>query len=278
MRSYQIMIDAVADLGKDLRDAYHIDQMCLCTTQGKMACLKGEACPLLLQGEDFFSLANLSLMLEHSFTRYAKADIDILYLAPAASLFPLFESAKQVAASVKAKYPSVDILVVDTESYGIGQGLLAVALAEKRGKGADLLEACEILEQLKSRLRLCSTIERPPRRGPFSRRRTPRLMVGRLFGFRPAFAPDRVGVIQVQFRAKGHIHLIEEALKQARAEAGVDTPLYLSYAGGQEFFDTLTSVLDENTYLCPMSALMHTWFGKEGCSLAYLVPPKKQRS
>ena len=29
MRSYQLMIDAIADLGKDLRDAWHIDQKSL---------------------------------------------------------------------------------------------------------------------------------------------------------------------------------------------------------------------------------------------------------
>ena len=76
MRSYQLMVDAIANLGKDMRDYYHIDQMCLCQTYRTMTCLSDTPdCRVLDGGEDFFSEANLTMMLENSFVRYARRDI-----------------------------------------------------------------------------------------------------------------------------------------------------------------------------------------------------------
>lgn len=270
MRSYQLMVDAVADMGKDLRDAWHIDQMCLCASYGEMECVSFGTCPLLREKGDFFSPTNLSLMLEKSFVRYAKQDIDVLYLAPASVFFPLYDRARQVANRVMQDYPKVKIAVADTESYGIGQGLLALSLAKRRAEGMDLEQALDVLEQEKAKLSLVSTIEKQPRRSPFGANNSPHLGFGFYFGRRPVFALDGLGQVKVHYRVKGHLGAVARAIESLRERLGKDTPLYLSYVGNQEFLDELSKLLDEGIYLCPMSPLMQKWFGKEGCSVAGL--------
>lgn len=270
MRSYQLMVDAVADIGKDLRDAWNIDQMCLCTSYGEMECLSHGTCPLLREKGDFFSAANLSLMLEKSFVRYAKQDIDVLYLAPASVFFPLYDHARQVANRVMQSYPEVKIAVADTDSYGIGQGLLALSLAKHRAEGMKLEQALGFLEQEKAKLSLVSTIEKQPRRSPFSANNLPHLRLGRFFGRRPVFGFEGLGQVKVYYRVKGHLSAVARAIESLREHLGKDTPLYLSCVGDQEFLDELSKLLDESVYLCPMSPLMQKWFGKEGCSVAGL--------
>ena len=106
MRSYQIMIDAAASLGADLRDRYHIDQMCLCQSFGKRTCVSfSPLCPFAEERGGLFAEARLEKMLYQSFSRYAKEDIDVLYLATSSALLAVYEKAKTVAENVMKHFP-----------------------------------------------------------------------------------------------------------------------------------------------------------------------------
>lgn len=272
MRSYQIMIDAAAALGADLRDRYHIDQMCLCQSFGTRTCVSSSpSCAFAQEQGGLFAEARLEKMLYRSFSRYAKEDIDVLYLATSSALLPLYEKAKTVAEKVKMHYPGVTVAVEDTGAFGIGVGTLAVSVAGYRERGGDLFGAISLLRSQAPLLCQLSVLESPPKHSPFSRRHSPSLYLGHLLGRRAVFEIDPKGNPTVWARSNGVYNAVFDAIKQAKRRIGDKTPLYFSYIREFEGFSEVLDTLGEDGYICPMSTVERGWFGADGFSVAGIL-------
>ena len=272
MRSYQIMIDAAASLGADLRDRYHIDQMCLCQSFGKRTCVSfSPLCQFAEERGGLFAEARLEKMLYRSFSRYAKEDIDVLYLATSSALLAVYEKAKTVAENVMKHFPGVTVAVEDTGAFGIGVGALAVSVAGYRERGGDLLGAISLLRSQAPLLCQLSVLDNPPKHSPFDRRHTPSLYLGHLLGRRAVFETDKKGTPTVWARPRGIQNAVLDAIKQAKKRIGDKTPLYFAYIREFEGFSAVLDALGKDASVCPMSMIEREWFGADGFSVAGIL-------
>ena len=274
MRSYQIFVDAGADLPETLRNQYHISQVCHCQYAREQACIHPPyRCSLEQEGKHPFSPEGLEAMFRAAFARYAKEDIDILYLACANSLFPFFAAAQVVAREVMKAYPSVRIEVYDTMLFGAGQGMLAVEAATLRNGGDDMDAVLHRLNDMRQRAFLYIALDKPKAAGPFGKRKHRFLTLGRAVGLCPVFGWGRHCTIAILARGRGFENAVQMAIKLAKRDFLCETPLFFSTIHEWEGFEAIKETLGENVIFSCASPLAQKLFGKDGVMLAGVMPP-----
>lgn len=88
-----------------------------------------------------------------SFEKRVQEGKDILHIAFSSALSSSYSNAILAANEVKSKYPEANILVIDSLSASLGQGLLVYYAVEKLESGCSLQETYDWVEQ--NRLHLC---------------------------------------------------------------------------------------------------------------------------
>ena len=87
------------------------------------------------------------------FENYLKNGLDILYIAFSSGLSGTYNSATIAAAELSQKYPERKIIVVDSLSASMGEGLLVYLAAQKAKRGAGIDEVAKWVEE--NKLNLC---------------------------------------------------------------------------------------------------------------------------
>lgn len=87
------------------------------------------------------------------FEKYLKSGLDILYIAFSSGLSGTYNSATIAAAELSEKYPERKIIVVDSLSASMGEGLLVYLAAQKAKNGASIDEVAKWVED--NKLNLC---------------------------------------------------------------------------------------------------------------------------
>ena len=87
------------------------------------------------------------------FEKYLKNGLDILYIAFSSGLSGTYNSATIAAAELSEKYPERKIVVVDSLSASMGEGLLVYLAAQKAKNGASIDEVAKWVED--NKLNLC---------------------------------------------------------------------------------------------------------------------------
>ncbi len=87
------------------------------------------------------------------FEKYLKNGLDILYIAFSSGLSGTYNSATIAASELSEKYPERKIVVVDSLSASMGEGLLVYLAAQKAKNGASIDEVAKWVED--NKLNLC---------------------------------------------------------------------------------------------------------------------------
>ena len=87
------------------------------------------------------------------FENYLKNGLDILYIAFSSGLSGTYNSATIAAAELSQKYPERKIIVADSLSASMGEGLLVYLAAQKAKRGAGIDEVAKWVEE--NKLNLC---------------------------------------------------------------------------------------------------------------------------
>src|SRR5690625_3321630 len=78
------------------------------------------------------------------FTKYAKANEPLIYLAFSSELSGTYQTAKMMEEHIKDEYPKAPIYVIDTKCASIGYGLVVLRAAEAAQDGATVQEIIDI--------------------------------------------------------------------------------------------------------------------------------------
>lgn len=276
MRSYQVLVDAAADLTEALRNQYHIGQACHCQFAREQSCtLPPYQCALEQEGNRTFSTEELEAMFQAVFCRYAKEDIDILYLACAGSLFPFFAIAQTVAKEVMGAYPSVRIEVYDTTLFGAGQGMLAVEAAALRNRGEDMDAVLNRLNDMCERAFLYIALDKPKTNGPLGKRKHRGLALGCIVGLCPVFGVGRQCGFTVLARGRGFDNTVQLAVKMAKRDFSSETPIHFSFSCEWEGLEEVKNNLGDNVVVSHTSPLVGKLFGQNGVILAGVLPSRE---
>lgn len=225
MRSFTLVTDSSCDLPIDILEEYDIKCLPLHLNFGEEQYLdekdeKGitfkEVYARIRSGE-MASTSAVSLgLFEELFENEAKAGRDVLYLAFSSGLSTTYQSGVIAANSVKEKYPSAKILVVDTLAASLGQGLLVYLCAEKAKSGASAEEVRDYAEQMKLHICHFFTVEDLVYLKRGGRISAATALVGGLLNIKPYMHMDDAGHLVSIGKAKGRkasLLMLAESIK-----------------------------------------------------------------
>ena len=158
MNDYVIMTDSTIDLNTDLAESLELSviRMTVCVDDKTFS--DNELTPkefynkLRNKSVSSTSQINPSVFVEY-FTDIVKTGKDILYICFSSGLSGMYNSAVLAAEQVQKDYPGRKILVIDSLSASIGEGLLVYHAAMKKLAGAGMEEVAEWVEE--NKLKVC---------------------------------------------------------------------------------------------------------------------------
>lgn len=154
MKEYVLFTDSGCDLPVELLKERNIQLIEMeCTIDGLSFSLFGGE----LSIEQFYARMRDGSMpitaqinpaaFEEAFRPYLEKGISVLYLGFSSGLSGTFSSAVIAANEQNKQYPDAKVLVVDTKSASLGQGLLVYEAANKKEEGLTLEELADFVQE-----------------------------------------------------------------------------------------------------------------------------------
>lgn len=221
MNNYVILTDSGTDLTKEMIDELGVEMLDLYVTlEGEEPRPNGDldlpALYSFLREKKSASTAavNFDAFVE-KMTPYLEDGKDILYLGFSSGLSSTFASGKLAAEELSEKYPDRKILVADTLSASLGQGLLVYHAVKLKESGAGIEEVRDFVQN--NRLNLCHwfTID-----DLFFLKRGGRVsattaVVGTMLGIKPVMHVDDEGHLINVGKARGRRAAIDALFDKA---------------------------------------------------------------
>lgn len=219
MNDYVIMTDSTIDLNADLAESLELSviRMTVCVDDKTFS--DNELTPkefynkLRNKSVSSTSQINPSVFVEY-FTDIVKTGKDILYICFSSGLSGMYNSAVLAAEQVRKDYPGRKILVIDSLSASIGEGLLVYHAAMKKLAGAGMEEVAEWVEE--NKLKVChwfmvDDLNHLCRGGRLSQSAA---FFGSMMNIKPILSVDNEGKLKVVSKVRGKSKATDYILKQ----------------------------------------------------------------
>lgn len=219
MNDYVIMTDSTIDLNTDLAESLELSviRMTVCVDDKTFS--DNELTPkefynkLRNKSVSSTSQINPSVFVEY-FTDIVKTGKDILYICFSSGLSGMYNSAVLAAEQVRKDYPGRKILVIDSLSASIGEGLLVYHAAMKKLAGAGMEEVAEWVEE--NKLKVChwfmvDDLNHLCRGGRLSQSAA---FFGSMMNIKPILSVDNDGKLKVVSKVRGKSKAMDYILNQ----------------------------------------------------------------
>lgn len=137
------------------------------------------------------------------FEVHLKGDMDILYLAFSSGLSGTYNSARIAAEQLKEKYPDRKILICDSLSASLGEGLLLDYAVKKRDEGATIDELYEWIENNKMHVCQIFTVDDLKYLYRGGRVSKTTAIAGTILGIKPVLHVDNEGHLTAIAKVRG---------------------------------------------------------------------------
>ena len=157
---------------------------------------------------------------------------DVLCITISGGISGTHQAACQAALMLRGDYPKREIFVIDSQAAGLGEGLLALYVAQLQEQGYDLHEALPRLEHKLTQLSQVFTVEDLMylRRG--GRVSGVAAVMGTVLHIRPILRGED-GHIAVSGKARGKKGAIQALLKAYETEAAFGGPVAITHADAE---------------------------------------------
>ena len=160
MKPYIISTDCMADLPADFIEAHHlsvhplyyqIGDQTYNALEGRLS--EAEFYAKMRNGEMPTTMASNPEYIERSFSQNIAEGYDILHISFSSALSSSYNNTAVTAKAVMEQHPDTKIIVIDSLSASLGQGLLIYYACKKKEEGASIEELAEYIESIK--LNIC---------------------------------------------------------------------------------------------------------------------------
>ena len=251
--SYQIITDSCCDLPESLRDSLSITVLPL-TVEFQGQVLDDKNDDSLKQLYDYFRAGQSAKTSAVNPTRWASAmeavldqGEDVLTLAFSSGLSTTYQSAVIAAEELKERYPERRILVIDTLSASMGQGLLVYLACQKRDEGMGLEELAAWVEDTKPHLCHWFTVDDLMYLKRGGRISASAAVMGSVLQIKPVLHMDADGHLINMLKARGRkasLRSLAEKLKEL-GEGYDNRTVFLSHGDCAEDAAYLETLLKE---------------------------------
>lgn len=222
---YEILTDSTANLTDEIIDKFGIHIVSLTYKIGNKeykSYENGKSCDAkafydrMRKGE-IATTAQISRQVLHDeYKKVLDAGKDILYIGFSSALSGSTNSSFMVADEMRGEYPERKIIVVDSLSASMGQGLLVYYAAVMKNQGKTIEETASWLEA--NKLKLCHWftvdnliyLKRGGRISPTT------AVLGTLMGIKPVLHVDNEGKLVSVGKIRGRRHSIDEIFKHMK--------------------------------------------------------------
>jgi DegV family protein with EDD domain len=178
-----------------------------------------------------------------AFERILQSGRDVLCIAFSSGLSNTYNAAKLAAQEVAPKYPERKVLVVDSLSASLGQGLLIYHAVQEKRSGKSIDEVADWLE--KNKLHLCHwfTVEDLNHLKRGGRISAATALIGTMLNIKPVLHVDDEGHLVSVGKARGRRASLS-ALVDHMAETAIDPAsqvVFISHGDSQEDADFVAS-------------------------------------
>lgn len=154
------------------------------------------------------SLANTSLFID-TFLPELKKGKDIIYIGLSSGVSGTLKAAEIAAEDLRTEYPERNIIIIDSLTGGMAQGLLVCKAGKCRNNGMSAEETAKIIEKIKFKANIYFTVD-----DMFHLKRGGRVsgttaVVGTVLNIKPIMAPDQNGKITLREKIRGRKNAIE---------------------------------------------------------------------
>lgn len=249
--NYEIVLDASADIAVEVANKYQIKFIPMEYSLGnEMRTSNGlEPASVLekfYQGQrngDFTKTTQITpYVYEHEFSKYLKEGKSVLYLSLSSGLSATYNSANLSAHKLKEKYPTLDVLCIDTLSATVGIGLLAEIAGENREKGLSIKENKEDLESKVMNINHWFMVEDLMYLKRGGRVSTTSAVVGTVLNIKPILSIDEAGKLPVIAKRHGKKMAISYLIENLKSQVNEMTNvIYVGDAGDSSGSDELVT-------------------------------------
>lgn len=156
MKPYIISTDCMADLPADFVNEHHLSLHPLYYLMGDVtynavddALPEKEFYARMRNGEMPTTMASNPDYIRNSFIKNIQDGYDILHISFSSGLSSSYSNTAFTAKELSEEYPDSKIIVIDSLSASLGQGLLIYYACRKQASGASIEETAEYIEELK---------------------------------------------------------------------------------------------------------------------------------
>lgn len=222
MRPVQILTDSCSDLGKDLRDLYHIDYAKMNTVY------EGKETPASLDWEYYSPKELYNLMragnrvlttqvpadeFKAIFTNYLEKGYDIVYVGCALKQSGSVNTGEMVAKELLPSYPGASIYCIDAMNACLGEGMLAIRAAEYRDAGMSAKEINDKIIAERKTVNEYLTVHSLDALKKAGRVKASAAFLGNLMGVKPIIIADKNGAQTPIKKVKGRQNSLNEIVK-----------------------------------------------------------------
>lgn len=232
MSEYVLFSDSTLDLPADCCEKYGIRVIPMCVSidgelyrynvdEKELSC--ADFYTRLKQGASCSTSQINYKDFKDSFEPVLKQGKDILYIAFTSGMSSTYNTAKIAVNDLKEKYPDRKIIVVDSLSASIGEGVLVLNAAVKKQNGSDIDALAKWVEE--NRLKVCHwfVVEDLDQLKKGGRISSAAATFGKALGIRPLISVDNSGKLLAVAKIRGQKKVYSEILSRLISD-GVDTP------------------------------------------------------
>ncbi len=256
MSKYVIITDATCDLPQQLVEKFKLDYIPMEVNFGEEV-YKQYLDERDLKLDDFYNrldkgdLAKTTLIASQIFIEkfrpYLEKGVDVFYLGLSSGLSATWMQANFAKGELLEEFPDRKIVLVDTKSASLGEGLLVIEALQKQAAGATIEEVASHIESLVPRVNTLFVpvnLETLRRGGRIS---AVKAIVGDMMNFKPLLRIDDEGKIVQVAKARGFKKALIEMVEQSsnRIKGEYNGPLYIVHANAKESAELLAKLFEE---------------------------------
>lgn len=180
---------------------------------------------------------------------FLQAGEDILHIVFSSGLSGTYESCRRAAEELKEKYPERKIIVIDSLSASMGEGLLTYYADENRKAGMSIEENADWLESHKQHICHWFTVDDLMHLHRGGRVSKTSAIVGSLLGIKPVLHVDDEGHLILVSKARGRMGSLDALVAKVAETANEDIKeqmVFISHGDCPEDAQLLKEKLQKN--------------------------------
>lgn len=256
MREFKIITDSGCDLSYEIISSLGIGYLGLeCDLNGKKLIEDGgksldykEFYNKLLEGIlPKTSQINPARFLEE-FEKYLSNNHDILYIAFSSALSGTYNSSLLAKNELLEKYPSANIIIIDSKAASSGQGLLVYIATRLKESGKNIDEITNLIEKNKKRLYHFFTVKDLKHLERGGRISATAAIIGSMLNISPILTVSNEGTLEVIGKVRGEKKVLKELVNKIcenSNKTNIDT-IFISHADNNQAVEYLCKLIKGN--------------------------------